>query len=63
MNIINGGQTVVDIAGLKVAKNMDLLLAVTLDGLKPEYIELYGMKETTSTPLVTKATNYPTRTM
>lgn len=63
MKIISGGQTGADIAGLKIAKKHGFVTGgnipkgcVTLDGPKPEYIELYNMKETSST-------DYPTRTM
>jgi hypothetical protein len=62
MKIISGGQTGVDIAGLICAKKHNMQTGgnipkgfITLDGPKPEYKELYGMKETGST-------DYPTRT-
>jgi len=63
MKIISGGQTGADVAGLKEAKKHGLETGgnipkgcLTRDGFKPEYLNLYGMKETTTS-------NYPTRTM
>lgn len=62
MKIISGGQTGADITGLIIAKKHGFVTGgnipkgcVTLDGLKPEYIQLFDMKETTTT-------DYPTRT-
>ncbi len=53
MKIISGGQTGVDIAGLKVAKKFNFDTGgympkgfKTLDGNKPEYKETYSIKET-----------------
>lgn len=53
--IISGGQNGADLAGLKAAKNSGLDMGgmmperfKTLDGPKPEYEQLYGMKESNS---------------
>src|SRR5689334_13215671 len=62
MKIISGGQTGADIAGLKTAKKHGIKTGgymtkgfITLNGLKPEYKNLYKVQET-------KKTDYPTRT-
>lgn len=62
MKIISGGQTGADIAGLKMAKKHKFKTGgympcgfLTLDGVKPQYKELYNMQET-------KSSDYPTRT-
>ena len=60
--VISGGQTGADIAGVKAAKAADITTGgtmplgfKTLDGPRPEYAELYGMKEHSSP-------HYPGRT-
>lgn len=60
--IISGGQTGADIAGLKAAKELGLETGGwmpkgfrTLEGARPEYRELYGLRDTESS-------YYPPRT-
>lgn len=61
--VISGGQTGVDIAGLKAAKTVGIPTGGympyncrTLDGPKPEYVQEYGID-------VIPTTSYPARTL
>lgn len=62
MKIISGGQIGIDIAGLRAAKQVGFETGGWMpygfkikQGLRPEYVEMYGMQETLEK-------DYPTRT-